>query len=346
MSRLDQVTFDAESSLATVGSGQTWSNVYESLDRYNVTIVGGRVLDVVTANGSMINANATSNPDLWWALKGGSNNFGVVTSFTLNTYPIHTVWGGIKEYALEYLPDIMAAMYIYQSNPNKDAYANLMLQAFTTNSSVGVVLNMVYLKPVENPPAFEPFYQFPTIDDTTKLQTLTEMISGQRVPNIPRWDWHATSFEPDADLYQEIANITLHAPELKQIESLTSGSLALGLQPISTNAVLAGQARGGNPLGLRSVNQTWFVLDVGWNDASGDAIAHNATASMRAKVEAASKKHNKYVEYIFMNDASHSQDVIEHYGEASVEKLKAVERKYDPTSAFHRWVPGGFKVPE
>ena len=31
---------------------------------------------VVLANGSLVNANAQSNPDLWWALKGGGNNFG------------------------------------------------------------------------------------------------------------------------------------------------------------------------------------------------------------------------------------------------------------------------------
>ena len=270
---------------------------------------------------------------------------GVVTALTLNTYPFHLVWGGIKEYSLEYLPAIMGAMFEYQSQPNKDPYANIMMQAFTTNSSVGVVLNMVYLKPVQRPTAFEPFYKFPTIDDTTRIQTLTEMIAGQRVPTIPRWDWHATSFRPDAALYQQIANITMMAPQLKQIESLNSGSLALGLQPISSSAVQAGYARGSNSLGLEAVNQTWFVLDVGWNDASGDMMAHNATAAIKLQVEAASKQRGKYVEYVFMNDASYSQDVVGHYGAANVQKLQAVQKKYDPALVFDRLVPGGFKVP-
>ena len=77
-------------------------------------------------------------------------------------------------------------MLDYQSVPNKDPYANLMLQAFTTNASVGAVLNMVYLKPEISPPAFEAFYSIPTRADTTKIQTLTEMMSGQAVPEIPR----------------------------------------------------------------------------------------------------------------------------------------------------------------
>ena len=150
-----------------------------------------------------MNANASSNQDLFWALKGGSNNFGklfaldslhsplirhigIVTAFSMTTYPIHEVWGGIMSYSLDSLPELFSAMLEYQSNPNKDPYANLMMQAFTTNSSVGAVLNMVYLKPEVAPPAFAPFYPIDRTGDTTKIQTLTEMIGGQRVPLISR----------------------------------------------------------------------------------------------------------------------------------------------------------------
>ena len=77
-------------------------------------------------------------------------------------------------------------MHEYQSVAEKDPYANLMLQAFTTNASVGGVLNMVYLKPEPSPKAFEQFYPIPTTGDTTKIQSLTQMMSGQRVPALPR----------------------------------------------------------------------------------------------------------------------------------------------------------------
>lgn len=158
----------------------------------------------------------TSHQELWWALKGGLNNFGIsskimldrysltqpgiITSFTLNTYPIHQVWGGVKMYDTEKLPELFAAVLEYQSNPAKDPYANFMLQSFPTNESIGVVLNMVYLKPEESPPAFAPFYSIPTIATTTKIQTLTEMISGQAVPLIPRYG--AVALYPEyADIY-------------------------------------------------------------------------------------------------------------------------------------------------
>ena len=76
-------------------------------------------------------------------------------------------------------------MQEYQSKLKKDLYANLMLQAFTTNASVGAVLNIVYLKPVANASAFAPFYSIPTTGDTTKIQSLTQMMSGQRAPPLP-----------------------------------------------------------------------------------------------------------------------------------------------------------------
>ena len=46
MSLFDDVTYDATNDLATVGAGQRWENVYNHLDQYKVTVVGGRVLDV------------------------------------------------------------------------------------------------------------------------------------------------------------------------------------------------------------------------------------------------------------------------------------------------------------
>ena len=46
MSQFNQVQYDGANSLATIGSGQQWNNVYTTLDKYNVTAVGGRVLDV------------------------------------------------------------------------------------------------------------------------------------------------------------------------------------------------------------------------------------------------------------------------------------------------------------
>ena len=50
--------------------------------------------EVVTAEGQIVQANQATHSDLFWALKGGSGNFGFVTSFDLRVYPLINIYGG------------------------------------------------------------------------------------------------------------------------------------------------------------------------------------------------------------------------------------------------------------
>jgi hypothetical protein len=69
----------------------------------------------VLANGSISNVSYDSHPDLYFALRGGGNQFGIVTRFDLNTYSQGPVWGGHSYYLLGDVPDRKKSMNIQNS---------------------------------------------------------------------------------------------------------------------------------------------------------------------------------------------------------------------------------------
>lgn len=76
--------------------------------------------EVVLANGKLVNASANENPDLFWAIRGGGGNFGVVVSFTFRLSPIHTVYAGPMLWELEDSEEMMTWHHEFmQKAPNE-----------------------------------------------------------------------------------------------------------------------------------------------------------------------------------------------------------------------------------
>ncbi|KAL8759916.1 MAG: hypothetical protein Q9184_003476 [Pyrenodesmia sp. 2 TL-2023] len=135
MTSINAVDVDHSKAVVRVGAGARWSDVYRELDAVGLGVAGGRVsavgvgglitggglsyhaprfgfvcdqvlnFEVALANGRIVNANATSNSDLRFALKGGSNNFGIVTRFDLQAFPQGKLWGGSTYNPISTLPD-------------------------------------------------------------------------------------------------------------------------------------------------------------------------------------------------------------------------------------------------
>jgi FAD/FMN-containing dehydrogenase len=122
---LNGVTLDTDSRRATVQGGATWRDVDPATaahglatpgGTFDTTGVGGLTLgggigyligahgltcdnligaEVVTADGDVLRASANDDDELFWALRGGGGNFGVVTSFEFALHPVETIQGGL-----------------------------------------------------------------------------------------------------------------------------------------------------------------------------------------------------------------------------------------------------------
>ena len=124
LTHLQTISVSSDKAIATIGPGLNWGDVYDALKPYGLMVLGGRYApvgvsglilgggishfsslhgwaanqvqsyEVVTADSQILTVSRTSHSDLFWALKGGSSNFGIVTSFDLKTFPRSEVWAG------------------------------------------------------------------------------------------------------------------------------------------------------------------------------------------------------------------------------------------------------------
>jgi hypothetical protein len=154
------VVVDPEAHTVRVGGGATWGEVDRATAEYgratpsgiiSTTGVGGLTLggglghltrrfgltidsllsaEVVLADGSQVHASADEHPDLFWALRGGGGNFGVVTSFEFRTHPVgHTVMAGPTFWPVEQMPEV--ARWYRDFIPNAPRAVNGFLAAMT-----------------------------------------------------------------------------------------------------------------------------------------------------------------------------------------------------------------------
>jgi len=138
--RMNDVTVDAAGRTARVGAGAIWAEVIEEAAKAGLaplsgstptvgvsgyTLGGGlsptlgrsrgyaadhvRSLEVVTADGELRHVDAESEPELFWALRGGKGNFGVVTALEFDLFPVPRLYGGGIYFPGERMADVLRA---------------------------------------------------------------------------------------------------------------------------------------------------------------------------------------------------------------------------------------------
>lgn len=137
LSLINDVRVDPKTRTVRVGGGATWGAVDHATHAFGLAVpsgiisttgVGGLALggglghltrkcgltvdnilevDMVLADGSFVTGNANQNQDLFWAVRGGGGNFGVVTSFLFRAHPISTIVGGPTLWSLDRAAEVM-----------------------------------------------------------------------------------------------------------------------------------------------------------------------------------------------------------------------------------------------
>ena len=100
--------------------------------RYGLTIDNLLSADVVLADGRLVHASQDENDDLFWALRGGGGNFGVVTSFEYRLHPVHTVVGGPLFWPIEKLETTMRWYRDWLPKAAEDIYAFYLIARVPT----------------------------------------------------------------------------------------------------------------------------------------------------------------------------------------------------------------------
>jgi FAD/FMN-containing dehydrogenase len=114
----------------------------------------------VLADGTVTNANVAANSDLFWALKGGGPNFGIVTRFDLFTVPVEQIWYQVSVYSVEQADAVLDAFVEWQDNGASDVKSTAVLTIGLQSITVG----LIYSAPTKQPAAFAPFYRLTPLD--------------------------------------------------------------------------------------------------------------------------------------------------------------------------------------
>ncbi|ROV95322.1 hypothetical protein VSDG_06093 [Cytospora chrysosperma] len=371
LSTLDSISVSEDRETAIIGPGQRWGSVYDALDPYNVSVIGGRIphvgvgglilgggyfhfspkyglaadnvksFEVVLADGTITAASATENSDLFWALKGGGPNFGIVTSYELYTIPVRNIYYEVLVVGNENAHAVLDAFALWQNTTG----------ATDTNGSVGLALGLqsitlgfVYSEPsAERPAAFSAFSDItplvtavpPTNGTVASLSVLLSMSDGPG-----RHDYRATATKIDAQLYKDVYDFWL--AEATAVNAATGANQTFALQPIPPALSEASAAKGGNSMGIPQENHMWWTTLIDWENAADDDAVRNVSISTEAKWKELGKERGLSLDYLYTNDASRDQSPIATHGQDNIAKLKAIALKYDPDRVFQTLQNDGF----
>jgi FAD/FMN-containing dehydrogenase len=356
---MHQVSVDPESRRLWVGGGATWRDVDTPCAAHKLAIPGGAVdttgvagltlgggigyligshgltldnlvsAEVVLADGSVVTASDAADADLFWALRGGGGNFGVVTEFEFALHQLPTVWGGWISFAQPHLGDAVRLFReVMASAPDE-----LVLMVSLGDGEADVLVCFVGDDAAGEEAVGPLREQLPVLRDRLGLTSYLQIQGMQGdFPFGSRnyWKSHFVSALPD-ELIDEIVEHYLAHP--------LDGEEEILIQPMHGAAQRV-------PADATAFSRRDPCFIVGgfaiWEDANRDG-EHIAWARRTAAAVAShSVSAGGYLNYGAPDEPI--ERVRAAYGGSNFERLRQVKQRYDPNNMFrfnHNIPPAG-----
>jgi FAD/FMN-containing dehydrogenase len=292
--------------------------------------------EVVTAEGEIVAASASDHPDLFWALRGGGGNFGVVSSFRFALHPVGpTVMAGPVFWAAEDTTDVLRFYREFAADA-PDELGNII--RLGTIPPLPVVDEDLHFRPAI---AVASCYAGPAEDGARAVRALREfgtplvdLVGPTRyvdhqsaiddtVPHGWHYYWKATNLTRLSD--EVIDAVAAHAYDATSPWSYAA--------MFHMGGAVARAPRDATAYPGRDVEHN-IVIDAVWLPEQDDTVGVAETAWARAFL-AALRPHRAGVYVNFLDADDDTSRVHEAYGDDTYRRLADVKAKYDPENVFH-----------
>jgi hypothetical protein len=318
--------------------------------------------ELVLASGSTAIASASANRDLWRALKGGSNNFGIVTRFTARSFPSPGIWSGFLYMTASQATKVLAAFHECLNRADSrvpsttyDNHAAGPIACFSYVYALGIqtiAVNLVYTKSLENEKRWPTcwrtsgFAPLCRLWSTCKNRTLTSATDEMNTLNPPgrRQVFATTTIKNDPATLT--ATHAIYRDAIASIRRVGVKGLVwtLVLQPLLPDWVGKGDP---NPLGLHDRSNEPLIIvsfTVNWARRENDDFVKMTTRRVIEQIDAVAKANKTDHRYRYLNYCADWQEPFQGYGPENLRFLQGMSRRYDPDGLFQRGCVGGFKL--
>ena len=314
-----------------LGGGIGWL-----MRKHGLTVDNVVEAEVVTADGEIIRASAGDHPDLFWALRGGGGNFGVVTSFRFALHPVGpTVVAGPVFWAAEDTTDVLRFYREFVAGA-PDELGSIV--RFGTVPPLPVVSEELRFRPAI---AVASCYAGPAEDGERAVRALREfgtplvdlvgptpyvdLQSGidDTVPHGWHYYWKSTDLTGLSDEVIEIlAERAYRATSPRSYAAMFHMRGAIARTPRDATAHPG-----------RDVDHR-ISIDAVWLPEQDESVGAAETAWAREFLDAL-QPHRAGVYVNFLDSDDDPSRVREAYGDATFQRLAEVKAKYDPENVFH-----------